>query len=169
MTLTSMTAMSIDRGRLPDPAALERLGDQVCALAGQIAAATSRFLDLLAEFDAAGGWAGAGVRSCAHWLSWRCGMDLRTAREHVRVARSLTVLPRTAQEFGRGALSYSKVRAIARVAVPETEDDLVEVALAAPAAHIERLCAGLRRAGDRDDREQEQAARGHPDDPSQAQ
>lgn len=85
-----------------------------------------------------------------HWLSWRCGTDLRTAREHVRVARSLTALPRTTEEFGRGTLSYSKVRAIARVADPATEGDLVDIALAAPAAHVERLCAGLRRAADRD-------------------
>ena len=67
----------------------------MCALAGQIAAATSRFLRLLAGFDTREGWPGPGMRSCAHWLSWRAGTDLRTAREHVRVAHALTALPRT--------------------------------------------------------------------------
>jgi len=130
----------------PRQAPVAEVGEQLCSLAGQIAAATSRFLGLLADFDARQGWAGPGVHSCAHWLSWRCGMDLRTSREHVRVARSLLVLPRTAAEFTEGRLSYSKVRAIARVATPASEDDLVDIALHAPAAHVERLARGLRTA-----------------------
>jgi len=134
----------------PRQAPVAEVGEQLCSLAGQIAAATSRFLGLLADFDARQGWAGPGVHSCAHWLSWRCGMDLRTAREHVRVAPSLVVLPRTAAEFTDGRLSYSKVRAIARVATPASEDDLVDIALHAPAAHVERLARGLRTADQRE-------------------
>ncbi|GAB2926001.1 HNH endonuclease signature motif containing protein [Rhodococcus aerolatus] len=130
---------------------VEQVGDEVVTLAGQIAAATGRFLRLLADFDAREGWAGPGLASCAHWLSWRCGTDLRTAREHVRVARALTALPRTAAELDHGRLSYSKVRALARVATPGTEDDLVDVALAAPAAHVERLVRGLRTAAAQQD------------------
>jgi hypothetical protein len=64
---------------------------ELLGLAGHVAAAECRFLQLLAEFDARGGWAGDGIRSCAHWLSWRAGMSLRTATEHLRVA------PRPAQ------------------------------------------------------------------------
>lgn len=132
------------------PITLDTLGDELCSLAGQIAAATGRFLAMLADFDTREGWAGAGVRSCAHWLSWRCGMDLRTAREHVRVARALLELPRTAAELGEGRLSYSKVRALARVATAENEADLVDIALVAPAAHVERLVQGLRTVAGRD-------------------
>lgn len=120
---------------------------ELCTLAGRIAAATSRFLALLADFDAREGWAGAGVRSCAHWLSWRCGLDLRTAREHVRVARALRGLPRTAEAFAAGRISYSKARAIARVGTPGSDADLVHAALHAPAAHLERLTRGLAVAG----------------------
>lgn len=137
----------------PPPVPLDTVREEICSLAGQIAAATGRFLGLLADFDTREGWSGPGVRSCAHWLSWRCGMDLRTAREHVRVARALVVLPRTTAELGQGRLSYSKVRALARVATPENEDELVDIALAAPAAHVERLVRGLRAVADRDDRE----------------
>lgn len=122
---------------------LERVEAELCTLAGQIAAATCRFLTLLADFDAREGWAGWNVRSCAHWLSWRCGMDLRTAREHVRVARALGGLPLTRDAFAEGRLSYSKVRAVARVATTETEADLVDAALHAPAAHLERLTRGI--------------------------
>lgn len=134
----------------PAAAPLDAVSDEICSLAGQIAAATGRFLALLVHFDTREGWSGPGIRSCAHWLSWRCGMDLRTAREHVRVARALIALPRTTAELAEGRLSYSKVRALTRVATAETEDDLVDIALAAPAAHVERLVRGLRSVADRD-------------------
>ena len=101
------------------PVPLAELESELLGLAGHIAAAQSRFLVLLAEFDDRGGWAGPGLRSCAHWLSWRAGMSLRTATEHVRVAHALTCLPLVAAAFAEGSLSYSKVRAITRVAVPD--------------------------------------------------
>lgn len=125
------------------PRPIDEVEHELCALAGQIAAATARFLAVLADFDERRGWAGDGIVSCAHWLSWRCGLSLVTAREHVRVARRLGELPRTAEEFADGKLSYSKVRAICRVATPATESDLVHAALHAPAAHLERLVRTL--------------------------
>ncbi|MFB3077268.1 MAG: hypothetical protein ACE1Y4_04605, partial [Lysobacterales bacterium] len=63
------------------------LADEITRLAGHINAANYRFLKLIAEFDRLGGWGGWGIKSCAHWLSWRCGLDMGTAREKVRVAR----------------------------------------------------------------------------------
>jgi hypothetical protein len=90
------------------------------SLAGHIAAAECRFLQLLAEFDHRKGWAGDGIRSCAHWLSWRAGMDLRTATERLRIAHALRDLPRITEAFGVGELSYSKVRAITRVVGSDT-------------------------------------------------
>jgi hypothetical protein len=138
---------------LPDPAGmpLERVEAEICSLAGQIAAATSRFLTLLADFDAREGWAGTGIHSCAHWLSWRCGLDLHTAHQHVRVARALTGLPKISQAFAQGKVSYSKVRAMCRVATSDNEDDLLDAAMHSPAAHLERLVRGLRTAQSDDD------------------
>jgi hypothetical protein len=60
-----------------------------------------------------------GCISCAHWLNWQCGLDLRSARHKVRVARALEGLPLLRAAFAAGRLSYSKVRAITRVATPE--------------------------------------------------
>jgi Domain of unknown function (DUF222)/HNH endonuclease len=125
---------------------LERVEAELCTLAGQIAAATSRFLVLLADFDAREGWAGWGVHSCAHWLSWRCGLGLHTAHEHVRVARALVGLPQIAAAFSQGRVSYSKVRAVTRVATADNETELLEAALSSPAAHVDRLVRGLRKA-----------------------
>src|SRR6184192_3099875 len=95
---------------------LPDLESELLGLAGHIAAAECRFLQLLAEFDHRNGWAGDGIRSCAHWLSWRAGMSLRTAVEHLRVAHALQELPQICTAFAAGRVSYSKVRAITRIA-----------------------------------------------------
>ncbi len=132
---------------MTDSAATElsdaELEEQLCTWAGRLASATAEFLRLLAEFDEREAWAGSGVRSCAHWLSWRCGMGLQAARDHVRVARRLRPLPVTASAFAEGRLSYSKVRALCRVATPATEGDLVEVALCSTASQVERVTRTL--------------------------
>src|SRR5438445_8641410 len=90
---------------------LDRLGDQIAELSTHLDAATAQLLDLIREFDARGGW-NNGFPSCAHWLSWRVGLDLGAARQRVRVARALGSLPRLADALARGELSYAKVRAL---------------------------------------------------------
>jgi len=125
-------------------AALDRLGDEIAELSAHLEAATARLLNLIREFDARGGW-NTGFRSCAAWLSWRVGLDLGAARERVRVARALGTLPGLAQALGRGELSYAKVRALTRVATPETEERLLAVGRAGTAAHVERIVRGWRR------------------------
>jgi len=123
---------------------LDRLGDEIAELAAHLDAATARLLDLIREFDARGGW-GHGFRSCAHWLSWRVGLEPGAAREHVRVARALGSLPQLREALARGELSYSKVRALTRVATPETEERLVAVGRAGTAEHVELIVRGWRR------------------------
>jgi hypothetical protein len=113
-----------------DGVTTRELETELLGLAGHIAAAQCRFLRLLAEFDRRDGWAGPGLCSCAHWLSWRAGMSLRTAAEHVRVAHALERLPRIAEAFAAGRISYSKVRAITRI----TGTDPVSLAGIAAAA-----------------------------------
>src|ERR1700745_4348986 len=97
---------------------LERLEAQICELAGHLAAATCRFLVLLADFDARRGWASWEMSSCAQWLSWKCQMSSGTAREHVRVARALRDLPVIRARFAAGRLSYAKGGARTRIAAP---------------------------------------------------
>src|SRR5713226_6778118 len=125
------------------PSALDRLGDEIAELSAHLDAATARLLELVREFDARGGW-NTGVRSCAAWLSWRVGLDLGAARERVRVARALGTLPLLAQALARGELSYAKIRALTRIATPETEARLLGVGRAGTAAHVERIVRGWR-------------------------
>ena len=125
-------------------AELERLGDEIAVLSAHLDAATARLLDLIREFDARAGW-NTGFRSCAEWLSWRVGLDRGAARERVRVARALATLPRLSLALARGELSYAKVRALTRVATPETEERLLAVGRAGTAEHVERIVRGWRR------------------------
>src|SRR5437016_2018141 len=123
----------------------DALGSEICSLGAHIAAATCRWLLLIAEFDRRSGAGDWECRSTAHWLNWRCGMSLMTAREHVRVALRLAELPAVIEAFGRGELSYSKVRAITRIATAQSEADLVELARAGTASHLDKVVSAFRR------------------------
>ncbi len=125
---------------------LEELEAQITELAGQLNAANYRWLMLIAEFDRRAGWVDGKLHSCAHWLNFKVGLNLGAAREKVRVAHALAGLPRIAAAMARGELSYSKVRALSRVACPATEESLLMIALHGTAHHVERLVRGYRRA-----------------------
>lgn len=120
------------------------LGESIVSLAAGLHAATYQLLVLLREFDARNGWSN-GCLSCAHWLHWRTGFDLGASREKVRVARALVALPRISWSMERGQVSYAKVRALTRVATPDNEAALLDVALAATAAQVERFVRAWRR------------------------
>ena len=141
-----------------DTRSLDHLGDEIAELSAHLDAATARLLDLIREFDARDGW-NNGFSSCAAWLTWRVGLAPGAAREHVRVARALGTLPLLAHALARGELSYAKVRALTRVATPETEERLLAVGRAGTADHVERIVRGWRRV----DRQAEarEAARQH--------
>jgi hypothetical protein len=123
---------------------VEELGHEIAELAVHLDAATHRLLECIRQFDAECGWEPQGAVSCAHWLSWRIGLDPATAREKVRVARALGNLPTIDAALKSGKLSYAKVRALTRVATPETEAKLLDAAMYATGAQLERLCRGYR-------------------------
>jgi Domain of unknown function (DUF222) len=135
----------------PSPVPLERLEAQLCEVAGHLAAATCRFLILLAEFDERRGWASWEMSSCAAWLSWKCQMSSGTAREHVRVARALRELPVIRAEFAAARLSYAKVRALTRIATPATEAGLAEIAGPMTGNQLERFARAHRQCSRADD------------------
>lgn len=116
------------------------MGDAIAETAALIDVATHRFLTQVREFDRIGGWHRAGAVSCAHWLSWRVGMDLKTAREKVRIARRLVDVPRIDEALRAGEISYSKVRAMMRVATPGNQDDLLTMARTTTGAQLAKIC-----------------------------
>lgn len=123
-----LTAMSVDE-----------LADAVARGAAEQAAHLAWWLSLVAEFSRRNAHLEFGMVSCAQWLSWRCGLDLRTAREHVRVAGKLPELSLVRTELAEGRLSYSKVRALTRVANESNEALLVSLAGDLSASQLERI------------------------------
>jgi hypothetical protein len=119
--------------------AREELEAQITELWGYLNAATYRFLTLVAEFDREEGYAYHGLANTAQWLNWQCGIGPVAAREKVRVARALERLPEIADAFAKGEISYSKVRAMTRVATAANESVLVSVARNGTAMHVEKL------------------------------
>jgi uncharacterized protein DUF222 len=119
---------------------IDTLADRLAETAAILDATTHRFLTDLRAFDELEGWAKQGAVSCAHWLSWRCGLDLGAAREKVRVARALSRLPLLDKALADGKVSFSKVRAITRVADADSEAKLVEMATSTTASQLEMIC-----------------------------
>ena len=145
--LTSMSAADCagDADSAPAPVPVKRLEARICELAGHLTAATCQFLLLVADFDALRGWEPWEMPSCAAWLSWKCQIAPGTAREQVRVARALASLPVITAEFAAGRLSYAKVRALTRIATPDTDADLAEMATPMTAGQLERFARAHRR------------------------
>jgi hypothetical protein len=71
---------------------------------------------------------------------------MNTARERVRVAHALGRLPKVDARFAKGAISYSKVRAVTRIANENNEDYLLMIAKHGTAHHVEKLVRLSRRA-----------------------
>ena len=136
---------------------VDRLEREIGELAAHINAATCRWLLMVAELDRREAWKAWGCRSCAEWLSLRCGLAANAGREHVRVARRLGELPLVREEFACGRLSYSKARALTRVASEESEAELVALALEATAAQLERIVRAYRGAVSADPEQANQA------------
>src|SRR5690242_15699331 len=155
LTLPGQTAAAGTQCEPSGPAAelpLERLEAQLCELAGHLAAATARFLALVGDFDARRGFELWDLNSTAAWLSWKCQLAPGTAREHVRVARALRELPVIGGEFAAGRLSYAKVRALTRIATPETDAGLVELAEPMTAGQLDRFARAHRKVSAVDDK-----------------
>jgi hypothetical protein len=123
----------------------DQLEAELCGLAGRVAAWTCQFLLAVAEYDRRQAWENWDCHDMAGWLSWKCGISPVTAREQVRVARALQRFDRLRDHFARGRLSYSQVRAIARVASEQTEAQLVELATVMTAAQLETVTRAYRR------------------------
>ena len=96
----------------------ERLEAELVTWAARESAIKATFLAALAEFVRRRGWEPWECVSAAQWLSWKCALGRVAASEHVRVAAALEPLPGIHATLADGTLTWSKVRAMTRVATP---------------------------------------------------
>lgn len=124
--------------------AIDDLDDAIVNLSARINAATYELLVLIRQFDERAGFLRWGLTNCTQWLHWRCDLSLSAAREKVRVAHALKNLPAISAAFATGKLSYSKVRALSRVATVYNEPSLLDFAMTTTAARVEERCRQMR-------------------------
>ena len=134
---------NIDAGRERNRS-IDDLDRAIVSLAARINSGSHDLLILIRRFDERAGWLRWGFENCADWLHWRCDISLSAAREKVRVAHALKALPAIAMAFAKGDLSYSKARALTRVANGKNEDALLAFASHTTAARVEERCRELR-------------------------
>ena len=131
-------------------------------MAAHVNHADWRFIKLIAAMDRGRGWAEAGYASLGNWLDHRCGLGPCAARERIRflrgaspsrspaegsIGRALARLTQIDAAFRDGVLSYSKVRAITRVATRGNEAVLLDIAGSSSAAQLESLVRTHERIG----------------------
>ena len=124
-----------DLGGVPS----ERLEAEITTLAAHLTAAMCRWLMLVGEYDRRRAFEQWECLTMAHWLNVHVGISLGTARQHVAVARKLNELTVIRDAFSRGEVSFSRVRAICRVATPADERRWLDLARNATGSQIERI------------------------------
>ncbi len=127
----------------------EALEAAIANLSAELDAGEHRLLLLIRDFDQRKRYAAYGLPSTAAWLSWKVGLGMVAAREKVRVARALADLPKIEAAFSKAEVSYSKVRAMTRVATTESEGRILYMATQATAAQLETICQGVAQVTDR--------------------
>ncbi len=123
---------------------VDELDAAIGRLVRQMNADSYRMLVLVREFDDRFGWKKWRFKTCAEWLAWRASLSLSAAREKMRTAHALRALPAIAAAFETGRLSYSKARALTRVAHLHNEDLLLKYALDATVPQVEERCRQIR-------------------------
>ena len=124
----------------------EMLGDEITLLAGQLDAGSYRMIKLIAEFDEHKAWGDGGgveiLRPLAE-LEMRHCHGSGPGESAGGALSGGSAVDRCL--FATGEISYSKVRAMTRVATPETEEALLEFARHGTASHVEQLVSKYKR------------------------
>src|SRR5262245_39416893 len=102
----------------------------------------------LHEMQARGFHQETGHQSAVRYAVDRLGIPLSTAKDLLAAGRVLSELPGCDEAFCSGRIGWSKLRLLARIAVPETEKEWIAKAEALTFEDLQRAMAGLAK-GDR--------------------
>ena len=138
--MVEWSAEGLAAGVAAREAATDQRVDELASLSAHLSAATARWLELVWEMREEGD-----SSDLQAFLAWRCGITGREAREFLRVAEALQELPATRAAFACGELTFTKVRALTRVATASSEEGLLELAGALTASQLERALRAFRR------------------------
>jgi uncharacterized protein DUF222 len=131
----------------------DELDDAITQMHAAQAAVHQSLLELIQVFDESQAWRDQGAYSIQGWLSFRLGVTMPVANAWVRAARALAALPLVREAYAQGRISWEHVAALAEVATPSSEAELLAQAVAMSAAHLKRLTRSLKQPTDLEARE----------------
>lgn len=117
------------------------LASELVSITDTLARGQFRLVTAAAAFADSHEWIIAGSPTAAHWLAAVADVEVCTAREWIRIGTRLRDLPAIADAFAARRISYSKVRALTRLATPDNEDQLLRIALTTAAGDLARALA----------------------------
>ena len=130
---------------------------ELVAVGRQWSSSLYRLVHLVRELDRSGEWALDGSRTCAHWVASALDVEVATARQWLRVGKTLGERPLIDEAFAAGRISFSKVRLLTGVVDAGNEADLLEIAERTPAGRLAgELARWLQRHEEPDDTEARQ-------------
>jgi hypothetical protein len=106
----------------------ETLMGLAAASSYRIAREKARFVKYARAIGKREGWRAEGATSLEAWIVERCGESLASARSYAHVGEQLDDLPALSAGLAAGDLTFDKVRAVADVATPATDQDLADLA-----------------------------------------
>ena len=116
---------------------LERLGIEGREVAARIAADQARLVELAVRVEELKGSLTA--RFPGTWMGWQWGMSNGEVRRVRLLAEKLPALPGISAAFAAGQVSEATALAMSRVATPDNESELLELADTATAAQLQVL------------------------------
>ena len=130
------------------------IGERIISAGRGLHEAQYDMVTLAAALDESNEWL-LEANTAAHWIAEALDIAIGTAREWVRIGTKLRTLPLLDAAFAGQELSYSKVRAVSRVATPDNEADLIDIAHRTPASRLGvELAIYLKRNEQEDERDE---------------
>ena len=123
----------------PDVDIEERLRT-VC---GHLNVLNAQLVELAAEALVTEAWAGCGVRSLQHWLTWQAGISPGHAREVVRLAEARDTHPAIMSTFAAGAISIDQAAAATK-APAYLDEHLAQTVTYATVPQLRTMVRGAR-------------------------
>jgi hypothetical protein len=113
----------------PDPveAPVVSVEDRLRAVCGHLNVLHAELVALAAEALETGCWGGLGIRSLAHWLTWKAGLSQTHAAEIARLAEARVSHPKVMATFGEGLVSLDQAT-VATKAPAYLDSDFAQLA-----------------------------------------
>jgi hypothetical protein len=131
----------------------DRLEEHLLRAEATIARMRTAQMTILREIDRRQTPLADGCRSMVEWVTGRLDVSLETAKTLVATSRRLESLPTVEDNVADGRVSFDRAAAIARIAEPTEDGDIVDEMAVYDVAGIRRLVANRHRISRRQERE----------------